>query len=152
MSTTTTVRALPDLDGFDTHYRVRISCVGDDGDMVMLGHVPPRRAIAAVRAYLRRLLGNQIEVDDQLNHRLGRIPWVREFARTHDADDMFTPGQHRWATLVRTCDRWPVCRDPGHECGTPAPCETIATYPWWITWDGVTADTPDAFPITYWAE
>lgn len=153
---TTTGRAtaptLPDLQWFETYYGVQISCIGDAGDMVMLGHIPPRRAIAVVRAYLRRLLGVQAEVDDQLGSRLGRDPADRKRAADRGIADVHAPGVHRWAVLLRCCTRWPVCRNTGEHCGEPASCEEIASYPWWISTDDVDADTPDAFPITYWYE
>lgn len=150
-TTTTTEPALPELEWFETHYGVPISHVGDEGDMVMLGHIPAHRATAAVRAYLRKLQGER-DADRYLTYRLGSDRTTRRLAAERGMLDIFQPGEHRWAVVVRHCDRWPTCQLPDGDCGSPASCAEIAAASWCLKWDGVTADTDGAFPITYWAE
>jgi hypothetical protein len=141
---------VPDLAGFDTCYGVRISCIGDDGDMVMLGHVDRRRAIAAVRAYLRKLWMVQAEVDDHLTCHLGLDPGDAERAAERGFE--FDAGIHRHAVVVEHCNRWPACQEPDADCGEPDSCTGLGGYDWYLKVDDVTPDTPGAFPITYWSE
>lgn len=49
--------ALPELSGFETYYGVRIGSIGEDGDVMALGHVEPRRFVAAHIRYCREDLG-----------------------------------------------------------------------------------------------
>ncbi len=149
-ATATPEHVIPDLPGFATHYGVRICNIGDDGDMVMLGHVDDRTAVAVARAYLRSLQ-SRIEADLYLDGRLGRDPWDYQRAWARDALSIFEPVKRKWAVRIKNCDRWPACQEPHADCGNPAPCQEIQYHDWWLDCDA-SAGQPGAFPISYWAE
>lgn len=48
----------PDLDMAGTYYGVQISDIGDDGDVIALGHVGACRMVAAMRRHARVGYGN----------------------------------------------------------------------------------------------
>jgi hypothetical protein len=139
-----TTATIPDLSGFATHYGVRISCIGEDGDMVILGHVDRRRTIAAVRAYLRYLWGNQLEVDDYLSSRLLLDPW--EYTRAAERAVTATAGARSHAVqLPPPCDQPRTCT-----CDRNPSCVEMSGVSWWLDCDA-DPDNPDAFPVTYWS-
>lgn len=148
---TLTTATIPDLDGFTTIYGVPISCIGEDGDMIMLGHIDDRTAVAVARAYLRKLWTNQDEVDRYLDTRLGRDPWAYQRALTRDVLGMFEPVSRRYGHLIQHCDRWPMCQEPDGECGQPTTCQELDSCNWWIDCD-VRPGGHGVFPVSYWAE
>lgn len=141
---------IPDLDGFDTYYGVKISFIGEDGAMVMLGHVDDRHAIAVARAYQRHLVG-RVEADNYLWNRLGLYPSVRNRAAERGVLETLNPVARSYAVVVKHCDRWPTCQAPDGECGGPVTCQGLASDGWWLKCDA-DPTRPGAFPVSYWAE
>lgn len=138
MTTAIPTAQLPDLRGFAMHYGVRVCLVGEDGDLaVALGHVEPRRALAAFNRHVRRDLGWD-ELLDQFAYRNAR-----------EALNAITQG---WAYLKTECDNAPECGGPdGTDSEDPCwECREIREADWWLGWGGdIKAETPGAFPITY---
>lgn len=128
---------LPDLDGFVEHYGVKVALIGEDGDWaVALGHVEPRRALAAFNRMAR--------VD------LGWRDFLGEFHSYGDVDEALSAIKQTWAALKTECDYYPGCGGPDHAEDSCTECREIRAAGWWLDWDDkVTADTPGAFPITY---
>lgn len=140
MTTTVTPAAtFPDLSGFTTHYGVRLCEIGDDGDIVVLGHVDPRTATAAIRELLRGQL-DRVEADEV----------IRRNSRRRDGSGW--PVTHSYAVLLEHCSAWPDCRTPDAYgdtmCDIPS-CFEISEYGWYLSF-GATQDAPGAFPVTYW--
>lgn len=54
----------PKRHGFETYYGVPVCSVGEDGDLLALGHHDPRRTIAAMNAYSRKAIGLRNLYDD----------------------------------------------------------------------------------------
>lgn len=126
----------PSLEGMSTHFGVSITFVGDDGDRVfMLGHVEPRRALAALNRYTRKDLGWTLA-------REGFIDSARSVMEDFE---------HRWAVLKTHCNDYPNCPNKvpyrGEQvCGY---CREIEDAGWWVYWgEDVTAETLGAFPAT----
>jgi hypothetical protein len=142
---------VPDLPEFDTYYGVWLSPIGDEGDVVILGHAGKLRALAAIRAWLRYCEGanRACRADDP--HAWAR---VNESLRGWDpssqpVDDV----DHRYAVVLTHCAEYPSCgTDPiSAEAGRCWRCADIAGSAWWLDLDPTTdADTPGAFPVTYW--
>lgn len=60
-----TTQILPDLSGFEAHYGIRVSYIGEDGYMVALGHHDDkRRVIAAMNRLARKQAGLSNMRDD----------------------------------------------------------------------------------------
>lgn len=148
MTAAITTGPIPDLDGFDTFYGVRISCIGEDGDMIMLGHVDDRHAIAVVRAYLRRLQG-PVDADEYLNDRLARDPDDLRHAIERGYVDVFRPVARTYAREIKHCDRFPQCQGPDVDCGPPVSCAELDGCAWWLDTDTHPA-MAGAFPASYW--
>ena len=121
-----TTVTIPDLDGFTTHYGIRVSDIGEDGDLIILGHHDKRRALAALNRHARKVWGLQ----DLLDGGWGRRPVIGEI--TVD-----------WATLKERCD---LHDDHDKDCGE---CAQIAEGPWWIECGAHPA--PNSFPVMYWS-
>jgi len=51
------LESIPELEGFAEHYGCKVSSIGEDGGMIILGHAGRLRAIAAMSAYARNELG-----------------------------------------------------------------------------------------------
>jgi hypothetical protein len=111
------------------HYGVHVSYVGEDGEMIALGHHDPRRVVAAFNreARVHSFLTNMC--DDS-----------RAFY-SDVADDL----QQLHARLATACDE---ADQPDHDddCGE---CAEIRKADWFIRWD-VNPEDPGAFPITAW--
>ena len=135
---TTATRTFPDLAStpdemkrmMQEHYGVWVSYVGDDGDMVALGHHEPKRVLAAFNRYARRECGLVNITDD------------RRAGYAAVASDL----RWRMARLVTACD------SPTHDederdsyCGR---CSLLGDGGWYIDW--ADQDAPGAFPITMW--
>jgi hypothetical protein len=128
--------AIPDLQGFVTRLGVRVCLIGEDADFaVALGHVEPRRALAAFNRHARRDLG----WDDLLGG----------FAY-HGASEALNAIKQGWAYLKTQCDDAPECGGPDADEEPCWECNEIREAGWWLGWGAtVTAETPGAFPITY---
>jgi hypothetical protein len=110
------------------YYGVRLIDVGEDGDVVILGHPDARRALAALNCHARKVWGEPRGLDDP------------------GAADNLT---REWARFMTDCEdeelhRWNI-EDHG-ECWN---CEQITIDKWHIRWDVKPTD-PGAFPITHW--
>jgi hypothetical protein len=113
----------PALDLFVLFYGVWVTYIGDDGDLILLGHPGELRALAAVRAVWRRDLGF-----DGADRRLRR--W---------AEPVFTELEYTHARLKDHCDAHsstdPDCRR----------CTDIGSYPWWMEYGA--EESADTFPV-----
>lgn len=122
---------LPDLTGFSTYYGVQVSWIGDEGDMIALGHHDPRTVIAALNRCARIEAG------------LSNL--------TDDRDATYQDMKQRLAAdyFIQLVDN---CLECGGEpdCGA---CKDIrAAYAdgnWWLH-RVASADVSGAFPATYW--
>jgi hypothetical protein len=110
------------------HYGVRVAYVGDDGEMMALGHHEPRRVVAAFNreARVHSWLTNMCD-DDRA--------WYRDVA-----DDL----RQEYGVLATACEG---ADQPDHDddCGE---CYEIRKSDWYVRWGE--ADTPGAFPVTTW--
>ncbi len=100
------LQPFPDLPvlGVDRYYGAECFCIGDDGDMLILGHVGTLRALAIFRARLRQLTGR-----DEADHLM------------HDAETALESIAHLWAVKVTRCWTYPMCRSLG-PTGDGLPC------------------------------
>ena len=58
--------SLPDLKGFETYYGLRVADIGEDGNVIVLGHYhdSPLRVIAALNKHARTFWGLTNLLDD----------------------------------------------------------------------------------------
>ncbi|MEU6979648.1 hypothetical protein [Streptomyces sp. NPDC046371] len=52
----------PEMEG--TYFGIAVACIGEDGDMLALGHHDPRRALAAFNRHARESFGYHNLADD----------------------------------------------------------------------------------------
>ena len=147
MDTATFVEQL--AESFPTHYGQRVTYIGEDGDVLVLGHPGRRRSIAAANRMARKVAGVRNLADD-IGVFVGDIGTVEKWA---------LPGHSEACPLVKASDAWQMdpeaCKHtepphvepgdeikPNHYCG----CEKRGNDEWWIRY--VSADTPGAFPVT----
>lgn len=126
MSTTTDA---PPLDGMELHHGLWVAGLGEDGDLLVAGHHPLMRAVAALNSYSRRNLGWTNLADD----------------RTTTLDDIAPAIEQRWATQQTYAD----CDDredegPDHQCPM---CCALDDGNWWIAIHN--EERPGSFPITW---
>ncbi len=89
---------VPDLALFSTFYGVRLSQIGEDGDVVLLGHPGKLRAFAAMRAWLRYDCGDAEVLYEWEGPVVDRL-------------------RHQWAIVRTHCDDWPACSiEDGFPC------------------------------------
>jgi hypothetical protein len=115
----------PDLPspGFDRFYGVDTIDIGDDGAMLIPGHVGTLRAVAVFRARLRWLLGSPREANEVMRS--------LDYARGNIA--------HLWAVQVPRCDAYPMCGSLGPiEDGKPCRDDRGRAYDdhEWSSWYG----------------
>lgn len=140
---TTTTADLPDLDGFETHYGMKVASSGEDGDLVMLGHHQPLRAIAAMNAYSRRVIGLTNMAD-------ARWGWVDDLIRNPDGS-----ARLRWLWMVDGVALGSCLdhQEEPDEDGCSDCYEIRVTHfhrgGWYML--NTTEATPGAFPVTLWA-
>lgn len=85
---------LPDLETHTTVYGVRLSEIGDDGDVFALGHVGKLRMIAALNWQARTVWGMELaefvlrDAVDQIVH-----TWMRNVGGTGLSDWCLEPAQ-----------------------------------------------------------
>lgn len=117
---------LADHPSFSTHYGVKVCTLGEDGDLLALGHHEPRRVIAALNRYCRREIGLS-DLYDGVGQR----------------SNVYNSIKRGWAVRLHQCGE---CKD-----GACDSCVSIHHgHAWAVRWGDVTEDTPDAFPITLW--
>lgn len=58
---------IPDLKGFNTYYGLQVSDIGEDGNLIILGHhhAEPRRVIAALNQHARTFWSLTNLLDDR---------------------------------------------------------------------------------------
>lgn len=86
---------VPKLGGFLTYYGVQVSAIGDDGDLVALGHVGKLRALAAFNRVAREVWGN---ARDHGNAAL--------YDGEGQPDQVVDSVRHTWMTNDRPADDW----------------------------------------------
>lgn len=118
---------LPDLAGFEEAHGVQVSCIGEEGTMVALGHIDKRRAVAAFNAYVK-----WVGFDDLRDYTNGNL--YNAYARI----------SHTWAVIKTQCHQ-PDCE--GAACGE---CKEIKAGQWWMQLNQ-SPHAPRAFPVTDWS-
>lgn len=111
-------------------YGVHVCCIGEDGNMVALGHHEPKRVIAALNRYSREEIGLLNICDSS---------WV---SYTECAE--FLEWKH--AVIVNECDD----HDPQDDslfdgCHR---CLGLASDEWHMRWSGEPSEA--SFPVTMW--
>lgn len=126
--------AIPDLSGFAEHFGIKVSSIGEDGDMIALGHHDKRQALAAFNAY-SKTLGFPDLLDGGGQHDVREWKWALEAVT------------EVWAAEVHSCG----------ECGNDPDCRFCASARavweqgnWWLRWDAKETD-PGAFPAMHWS-
>ncbi len=95
---------LPTL-GVDRYHGVECFDIGEDGDMLILGHVGTLRAIEVFRARLRGLTSR-----GEADHIM------------HDLETAKESTQHLWAVRITRCQTYPMCRSLGPTGQDGKPC------------------------------
>lgn len=125
---------VPDVAAdWPTYYGIRLSDVGEDGEIVVLGHHEDdtRRVVAALNRHARVFWGEPRGLDGDYEETTGLL-------------------LQRWARFMVDCE------DPkGHafrveQDGACWKCGEIADAEWFITWAAGSGD-PGAFPVTLWS-
>jgi hypothetical protein len=128
---------IPDLDHFEVYFGIRVADIGDDGDLIALGHHDPKAALAAFNAHAKTFWG-LVDLLDGGQHDKAR--WRRVL-------DSIT---RRWA--VQCTDQCRTCMRDGQrvECGDCAEVQAVVKAgSWWID-SSAAEDEPGAFPVTIW--
>lgn len=111
----------PNLDGFTTFYGIQVSTIGEDGNLIALGHHDERRVLAAFLTYHRKVIGEPIPLYHN-GHTLNvEQMWGELLGRCGDCPDPI---------LLGVCDR----------------CDHAARGLWFMTWHD--KPQPGTFPIT----
>lgn len=125
---------IPALSDFDVHFGIPVSAIGEDGNLIALGHHTPKAALAAFNAYARRTIG----LVDLLD---GRGRWQEALDGVK---------QCRAVLLTEHCRD---CADPEVRDAACGQCWEIRDAAkggsWWIAYDAA-EDEPGAFPVTVW--
>lgn len=126
---------IPHLDSFEVHYGIPVSSIGDDGDMIALGHHDPKQTLAALNAYAKSL---------------GLVDLLDGDGRWTDAwklalDRVFP----RWAVLLKHCDEYPRCAVDLTDDGNCQRRAEITQSGWCIDY-GATEPGQDTFPVMIW--
>jgi hypothetical protein len=123
-----TSATIPDLPDFETYYGVQVSDIGEDGDVIILGHHDKRRALAALNRHARTFWG---------------------LTNLYDGATTVSPAvdnlRERWAVLLTKCEN---ADGPDHE-GRCYRCEDIASSSWWIDYSA-DETASGAFPVMMW--
>jgi len=111
-----------------THYGVKLVDIGEDGDVVILGHHEDerRRVVAALHRHSQRwggLTGDYREVLENL--------------------------EPRWARFMTDCEEPESHRSLVEFDGACWKCKEIERDGWHLTWGAKPSD-PGAFPILHW--
>jgi hypothetical protein len=125
-----------------TVYGVPITCVGEDGDLLALGHYDDRRTVAAFAAFTRRHLGWHMNAAFTRRH----LGWHMNVEYPHEP--ILSGVSRKWAVLQSDgCD---AVHETWHEpqCGL---CTEIRAHEWWMRWN-VSESDDGAFPVTLWEE
>lgn len=126
---------IPQLDGFEVHYGIPVSSIGEDGDMIVLGHHDGKQALSALNAYAKSL---------------GWIDLLDGDGRWTDAWKVaLSQVESRWALLVERCDEYPKCATDLSEDGKCQRCAEITDAGWYLNYAATEADQ-GAFPVMIW--
>jgi hypothetical protein len=118
---------IPDLFGFETYYGLKLSDIGEDGAVIILGHHDdPRPVIAALNKHSRTFWGLVNLMDD-------RSAELAELASMFS--ETYAVARHNEACRDEACADCALVR-----AGQRA---------WWINWD-VPPERQHAFPVTVW--
>lgn len=118
----------PELSGFTEIYGIKVSALGEDGDLIALGHHKPIYALAAFTGYAVDVMGLQDVYDGLVDD-----PGPKVTAAT----------KHGWATLKTACDEAGE-DDHDDDCYE---CIEISEFSWYI--EVGEKEVPGAFPVTY---
>ncbi len=105
MSNTThpTLIAEPEME--ETHYGIKVSHIGEDGDLITLGHHSDRRTIAAFNRHMRVFLGLANLADDRSSTAADWVPALQRkhavFRAPDPANDWEDPA---WSWVAHWCD------------------------------------------------
>lgn len=118
-------------------YGLRVGAVGEDGDMLALGHHPTLRTVAALNAEARYLMGPM---------GLAENCWPYRFIYGEVASKL----KRTWAVLRETCDYADL--EEGHDPPSDPcyECKLRREVDWYIEW-GHTPHHYRAFPIMLWS-
>lgn len=117
---------------FFNRYGVDLTTLGieEDTALLMLGHVPPMRAVAAASLHARREWGER-NIEDS---------WGSTFA------DALAHVRWMWAVSVGMCEDSGDC---GYEeDGYCERCQTVADGGWWLDYVDGPGQHPNARPVT----
>lgn len=89
---------IPDLAGFTVCYGVPVSSIGEDGDLVALGHYPPHRALAAFNRYSRTVIG---------------LKDITDGGYVSDMTALLKAMEPKWAVQRQHCATFPQCGSVG---------------------------------------
>lgn len=133
--TTTATRTFPDLAStpdemaasMTEHYGIRVSYIGEDGDMIALGHHAPEQVL---EAFDRLACSEGLALTDANEDRRHATPSL----------------ERRMARLVTACE------SPDHDQDTAdggcGQCAMLADGAWYLEWGD--PNSPSTFPITMW--
>lgn len=105
MSTDTPPTLIADPAMEDIHYGIKVSHIGEDGDLIALGHHTDRRTIAAFNRHMRAFLGLANLADDRSATVADWLPALqRKHAvfRTPDPENEFEDPE--WSWVAHWCD------------------------------------------------
>jgi hypothetical protein len=122
---------IPALKGFETYYGLQLSDIGEDGNVVILGHHSdkPLRVVAALNRHARTFWG-LVNLMDNTGAEL---------------DDLACSLAETYAVVIERCDD---ADDTDHALDCLR-CREIVTADWYIEWNHK-ADDKGAFPVTMW--
>lgn len=128
---------IPDLDSFEVYFGIRVADIGEDGDLIALGHHDPKAALAAFNAHAKKFWG-LVDLLDGGQHDQNRWRWALENAK------------QKWAVSLTDGCRDCVKEGRREDCVDCSDVRaTVKDGSWWIAYDA-TDDEPGAFPVTVW--
>jgi hypothetical protein len=128
-------RRIPDLAYFELYDGIPVTEIGEDGDLVALGHHDADADVVAFQARLAAL-GCDLWEDSDLATWISRKWAVTVTGGCRDGDCPPASRYSSWHDEEGNCLRCKEIR------------EQDAIGGWWLDFDNVTESTPDAFPIT----
>ncbi|WP_333759281.1 hypothetical protein [Streptomyces sp. ISBFB 2968] len=104
MSTTTQPQTIDVPEMEDTHYGIGVSHIGEDGDLIAIGHHSDRRTLAAFNRHMRTFLGLANLADDRSATAIEWLPALQRkhcVFRTPDPADCW---EADWSWVAEWCD------------------------------------------------
>lgn len=98
---------VPELSMFPSYGGVTVVDIGEDGDMIIVGHLGVLAALTAFTTNRRQHIGDREAREEfgDVNQARGRV-------------------QHMWATAAQRCATYPMCRPLG-PTGDGHPCHSV---------------------------